>query len=416
MVRRPRPKLSLGEKLLAGRSIGDAIDEELGHFQAGPFDDDAFPSRLHDARVASILGIALGITFFTCFLTGLYSHFAQVPLSIGFLSMPASPAWLYRVTQGLHVASGTAAIPLLLVKLWVVYPQFFTWPPVRDVPHALSRLSLAPLVGGSIFMLFSGLLNTARWYPWEFSFTQTHYWVAWITIGSLLVHIGAQVAIVRQNVGRAAIDRRAVEAPEPPGDGLSRRGLLAATFTSVGAVTLATVGQTFRPLKDLSVLAPRLPDVGPQGIPVNRSAVGARVTALIDSPDYRLTVRGRVDRELSFTLAELRALPQHDADLAITCVEGWSASARWSGVRVRDLLDLAGAPEDAEVVVTSLQARGAFRASELNVPHARHEDTLLALRIDGEELHPDHGFPCRLISPNRPGVQQTKWVTDLEAV
>lgn len=34
--------------------------------------------------------------------------------------------------------------------------------------------------------------------------------------------------------------------------------------------------------------------------------------------------------------------------------------------------------------------------------------------IDGEPLHIDHGFPCRLIAPNRPGVLQTKWVTTLE--
>ena len=379
-----------------------------------PFDADAFPSRLHDERVASILGIALGVAFTTCFLTGLYSHFAQVPLAVGFLSMPATPAWLYRVTQGLHVASGIAAIPLLLVKLWVVYPKLFQWPPVKDVTHALTRLSLVPLVAGSIFLLVTGLLNTARWYPWEFAFTATHYWTAWIVFGSLLVHVGAQLVVLQRNVGPAGRARAAAE-PEPVGDGLSRRGLLTATAAAVGAVTLATVGQTVRPLKGLAVLAPRLPDSGPQGLPVNKSAVGARVTGLIGDPGYRLLVTGRVRRELSLTLADLRALPQHDAELAIACVEGWSASATWSGVRVRDLLELAGAPEDAEVVVTSLQPRGAYRTSELNVPHARHENTLLALRVHGEELHPDHGFPCRLIAPNRPGVQQTKWVTRLEA-
>ena len=41
-------------------------------------------------------------------------------------------------------------------------------------------------------------------------------------------------------------------------------------------------------------------------------------------------------------------------------------------------------------------------------------DTLLALTIGGEPLHIDHGYPCRLIGPNRPGVQQTKWVGRLE--
>ncbi len=275
-----RPRRSLSETLLKEGALGDAFEREVGHLRAGPFDEDAFPSRLHDERLASLLGIALGVSFVTCFLTGLVSHFAQQPLNIGFLSMPASPAWLYRFTQGLHVASGIAAIPLLLIKLWVVYPKFFAWPPVRDPAHALARLSLVPLVAGSIFQLFSGLLNTARWYPWEFAFTATHYWTAWVVIGALLIHIAAQVTIVRRNVGRDAKVRRAQEAPEPPGDGLTRRGLLTATAAAVGAVTLTTVGQTVRPLKDFAVLAPRLPDSGPQGVPVNKSAVGARVTDL----------------------------------------------------------------------------------------------------------------------------------------
>jgi DMSO/TMAO reductase YedYZ molybdopterin-dependent catalytic subunit len=43
-------------------------------------------------------------------------------------------------------------------------------------------------------------------------------------------------------------------------------------------------------------------------------------------------------------------------------------------------------------------------------PHARDELTLIALRLHGEPLHLDHGYPCRLIAPNRPGVLQTKWL------
>jgi DMSO/TMAO reductase YedYZ molybdopterin-dependent catalytic subunit len=412
MVRRPRR--AIGEQVARGRPVGEIIEQDLGHLRAGPFEEDAFPSRLHDERVAALLGIALGVSFATCFLTGLFSHFAQDPLAVGFLSMPASPAWLYRVTQGLHVATGIAAIPLVLVKLWVVSPKLFAWPPVKDPAHALARLSLVPLVGGSLFLLMSGLLNTSRWYPWEFGFREAHFWTAWIVIGSLFIHIGAQIAVVRRTVGRRA---RATLPPEPPGDGLSRRGLLVATGAAVGAVTLTTVGQTFRPLKDIALLAPRLPDVGPQGIPVNRTAAGAGVVELIaDRAAFRLEVTGRVERDLVLTLEDLQALPQHEADLAITCVEGWSASATWGGVRVVDLLEMAGAPAGADVVVRSLQTRASFRSSVLNPAHAEHPDTLLALRIGGEELHPDHGFPCRLISPNRPGVQQTKWVTRLEVV
>jgi hypothetical protein len=402
----------LAQELKAGRTLGDVLEERLAPLRRGPLQPGAFSSRLHDERVATVLGIALGVTFTTCFLTGLISHFAQRPLEIGFLSMPASPAGLYRVTQGVHVASGIASIPLLAAKLWAVYPRLFAFPPVENIVHAFERALIPFLTGGAIFMLFTGLLNTARWYPWGFNFTVTHYWTAWIVIGALIVHIGAKLAVA----GPALRQPRGARSPEMQGDGLSRRGLFGAAGTAVAAVTLTTVGQTFRPLKDLARLAPRRPDAGPQGIPVNKSAVGARVVDAARDADWTLEVGGRVARPLRLSLAQLSELRQREAHLPIACVEGWSAAARWRGVAVGTLLEMAGAEPGAEVVVHSLQERGSYRSSRLNVAHARHPDTLLALRIDGETLHVDHGYPARLIAPNRPGVQQTKWVARLEVI
>jgi DMSO/TMAO reductase YedYZ molybdopterin-dependent catalytic subunit len=107
-------------------------------------------------------------------------------------------------------------------------------------------------------------------------------------------------------------------------------------------------------------------------------------------------------------------MPQHSETLPIACVEGWSASARWTGVRLRDLLDLIGAPEGATAVVESLQPSGAFRRSEVRGNLARDPLTLVALHLNGAPLSIDHGYPCRLIAPNRPGVLQTKWLSRIE--
>ena len=114
---------------------------------------------------------------------------------------------------------------------------------------------------------------------------------------------------------------------------------------------------------------------------------------------------------MSLTLDQLLALPAHDTVLPIACVEGWSYSAPWRGVRVRDLLAMAGADPDRTVLLESLEPRGAYRTSTLNSEQAADRDTLLATHLDGEPLALDHGYPCRLIAPNRPGVLQTKWVT-----
>ncbi|HST42107.1 MAG TPA: molybdopterin-dependent oxidoreductase [Conexibacter sp.] len=414
MVRRPRP--ALGERLRDAdgrrRPLADLVERELAFARVGPFRADAFSSRLHDERTAALLGIALGACFLVCFATGLITQFAQHPLDVGFLSMPASPGWLYRVTQGAHVATGTLAVPLLLAKLWTVYPRLFTWPPIRGAAHALERISLVPLVAGSLFQLGSGLANGAHWRPWSFDFPVAHYWTAWIVIGALIVHVGAKLPVTRRALGRAA---RA--APEPAGSGLSRRGFLTTAFAAAGVITLTTVGQTVRPLRQLALLAPRRPDVGPQGVPVNKAASGAGVVEAAQDPGYRLVVDGDVARPLRLSRDELLALPQHSAELSIACVEGWSSAAVWGGVPIRDLVALAGGdPERCEVVVHSLQESGSYSRSRLNEPHVRERDSLLALTLRGEPLHLDHGYPCRLIAPNRPGVQQTKWVARLEVV
>ncbi len=362
-----------------------------------------FTSPLHDERVAASLGVALGVAFVTCALTGAYSHLLQHEPS--WVTLPARPAGLYRVTQGVHVVTGFATVPLLLAKLWVVAPKLVEWPPVRSVGHALERLALVPLVGGAVFLLVSGIANVARWYPWTFFFPKAHLWAAWILVGALVAHVGATWATAHRVLARPA--RAATGRAD-------RRAFLRGVAATSGLVTLATAGATVPWLSPVSFLAQRRAGGGPQGVPVNKTADAAGVTDAALASSWRLSVTGAVATPLSLSLDDLRAMPQRSAELPIACVEGWSASARWRGVPVRDLLDLAGAADDAEVTVRSLQAQGLYGTSELNRHHAHDRDTLLALEADGEPLHLDHGYPARLIGPNRPGVAQTKWVAELE--
>jgi DMSO/TMAO reductase YedYZ molybdopterin-dependent catalytic subunit len=383
-----------------------------------PLRQGAYQSPLRDERLAAIVGASLGILFSVCFVTGLYSHLHQHPIS--WLPVPSRPAGLYRITQGLHVAAGIASLPVLLVKLWLVWPRFVSFPPVKRLSHLVERIGLFPLVAGAIFMVFSGIANIAQWYPWRFAFPATHYWVAWITMGALLAHVGAKWTITRRAWRRpsrrpalAEADPVLATVAEAPHSGLSRRGLLGATAAAAGALTLTTIGQTWEPLRRVALLAPRDSKTGPQGRPVNRSAANAGVVQSASSPDFRLTVVGRVTRPLSLTLDEVLALPTHEATLPIACVEGWSYSARWRGVRVRDLLALAGAPANSHVHVESLEANSPYRVSFVNAAQTSDYDTLLATHLDGQVLVPDHGYPLRLIGPGRPGVNQTKWVTKL---
>jgi hypothetical protein len=376
--------------------------------------EDDFRSRLRSPAVAARIGLWLGICFGVAFITGLISHYAQqVHQPVPF---PATPAWGYQVTQGLHVVAGTAAVPLLLVKLWTVFPRLFARPPRRIAElllHGAERVSIAVLVAAAIFQLASGLANTAQWYPWHFHFRATHYAIAWVAVGALLIHVAVKLPVIRTAL-RSDVESPVLDLPgTSPGVGaLSRRGLLRTTWGAAGIVTLATAGISVPWLRRVSVLGVRSGN-GPQGVPINKSAAAAGVLSTATSAAYRLTVR-HGDRAESFSLADLRAMRQTTASLPIACVEGWSAGATWTGVPVRDLLDRVGASRGREVTVTSLQPSGPYRVTALPADFADDPRSLVALELGGEPLSIDHGFPCRLIAPDRPGVLQTKWLASLE--
>jgi hypothetical protein len=370
----------------------------------------SFTSPLRHEALTARIGTWLGITFGLCFLTGMISHWYYLP-DLPVLP-PVRPIWGYRVTQGVHVLSGIAAIPLLLVKLWSVYPKLFAEMPFGDVRKlvlsTLERVSIAALVASAIFQLVTGLANAAQWYPWSFSFRSTHYAVAWIAIGSLVVHIAVKLPKIR-----AAYAERLPEPPESH-TGPSRRTILRTAVLASGVAVLAAAGNTVPWLRKVSVFAVRTGE-GPQGVPINRSAEAAGVTTTAKDPGFQLTL-AHGDREVTLSRADLQSMKQRTHSLPIACVEGWSAAATWTGVRLSELLDLVDAPEDAPVRVTSLQTRGAFGVTEIPAKFAQDGLTLLALQLNGSDLTIDHGFPCRLIAPNRPGVFQTKWVTRIEVL
>jgi DMSO/TMAO reductase YedYZ molybdopterin-dependent catalytic subunit len=388
-------------------TLGDLF-EGFERYRLGPLREGWFGSRLHTERTAALLGMALGIAFTVCFLTGLYSHVAEFGPGWAQRFVPAGPTWLFRVTQGIHIVTGMLAVPLLLAKLWTVYPKLWEWPPVRNSLHAIERLSLVALVGGATFQLVTGLLNIFYWYAFPFNFVPAHWAGAWVAIGGLIVHIGAKWEVARRALRRP----QAETARRPAIPGLSRRGFIGVAGATSAVIVATTVGSTTGRLSWAAILAPRRAGVGPQGVPTNHLA-NSQISAAALAADYTLEIVGKVRTPLQLSLADLRAEQLAEEDLPISCVEGWSTSARWRGIRVRDLLDRAGAAHDAHVRVESLQSSGGYRSSVLRPNFTRDGRTLLALELNGEQLHLDHGYPVRLIAPNRPGVHQTKWVSRL---
>lgn len=370
--------------------------------------EEDFRSPLRSATLTSLIGIALGVAFTVCLITGLISHLIQHPPD--WFAWPTRPSWLYRVTQGVHVTTGMVSIPLLAVKLWSVAPKFW-----HRFPIALSKATLIAviergtillLVGSAFFEVLTGLLNVAEAYLWPFFFPEVHHLMAWVLIGSVALHVAVKLPVIVSAV------RREARARTPAGTTVTRRQLLGGITAAGALIAVATLGDKIPALRGVSFLAQRS-GTGPQGLPVNRTAAAAGITADQVGAGYRLTVAG--SRTVDLTLAELTALPQQTVELPIACVEGWSQLATWTGVRLADLLALTDDRAFGEVRMVSFDA-GPYGRSVVPRPLALHPDTLIALSLNGEVLDHDHGFPARLIAPNRPGALQTKWLTRIEVV
>ena len=399
-------------------------------------------SPLRGPWLTSVFGSVLLVGLPIVIVTGLLSYVAYQPqfdgqgfpsdvhgLRLPLFAWPTHPAWLYRLNQGLHVAIGLALVPVVLAKLWSVIPKLFAWPPARSVAQLVERASLALLVGSILFELATGILNIQYDYVFGFDFYTAHYFGAWVFIAAFVSHVSLKLPTMRRSLKARRLrdelrvplsqtipeplDEHGLVALHPAPPTLSRRGLLAVVGAASGVVTAVTLGETigWRPSALLSARGQSY-GTGPTKFQVNRTARTAQITTEQTGDSWRLTVVG--DRTLTLSRADLLALPQHTARLPIACVEGWSTVQTWTGVRLRDLADMAGAPRLESALVTSLEKRGAFTRAVLNPGQVRTGDALLALKVNGADLSLDHGFPARVIVPALPGVHNTKWVQRIE--
>jgi DMSO/TMAO reductase YedYZ molybdopterin-dependent catalytic subunit len=391
--------------------------------------------------LTSVLGSVLLVTLPVVILTGLLSYLAYapqlgqaIPGHVGWLRLPGfdwptEPSWLYRLNQGLHVGLGLVLIPVVLAKLWSVIPRLFAWPPISSIAQLLERLSLIMLVGGILFEIVTGVLNIQYDYIFGFSFYTAHYFGAWVFIAGFIMHI--VVKIPRMVSGLRSLPLRKVlrtntseTRPEPPDpDGLvsvdpadptmSRRGALG--LVGAGAVLMAvlTAGQTIDGiLRPAALLLPRGRSRAGD-FQVNKTATAAGIDPRSVGAQWRLTLRVGA-AAVTLDRATLAGMPQHSARLPIACVEGWSTTQNWSGVRLADLARLAGVAAPRSARVMSLQRGGAFGQATLQANQIADPDALLALRVNGADLSLDHGYPARIIVPALPGVHNTKWVAAID--
>lgn len=131
----------------------------------------------------------------------------------------------------------------------------------------------------------------------------------------------------------------------------------------------------------------------------------------VDINEYTLEIRGLVDSPKSFSYDEVISFQPYTKIVTLYCVEGWNAKILWEGVRIKDLIDSAGAKDEANTVI--FHAYDGYTSS-LPLYYVRGADLLLAYRMNNVTLPPERGYPFQLVAEDKWGYKWVKWVTKIE--
>ena len=247
---------------------------------------------------------------------------------------------------------------------------------------------------------------------------------------------------LRRRAGLATPRSMSREPVPPPPAGFDRRRFLFGSAVAAGlAVTTGFVGEYLVRRSDATAsrASVRLPGVADAGQPTSPGAdlgiPGAQPfitpnddfyrvdTALfvpaVKAEGWSLAVSGMVDHPLTITYEQLLARPLIQRDVTLTCVSNdvggrYAGNARWTGVRLKDLLDEAG----IQPGVTQLVSRSTdgFTTGTPAPIALDGRDAMLAVAMNGEPLPLEHGFPVRMVIPGLYGYESAcKWIAEIEA-
>ncbi len=139
---------------------------------------------------------------------------------------------------------------------------------------------------------------------------------------------------------------------------------------------------------------------------------------VVDGETWRLSLEGLVREPLGLRLEDLRALPAVSQVVTMQCISNriggdLTGTSRWTGLRFKDLLDLAGLQPGAQEIF--IESADGFYES-VSLEDAMDERTLLVYEMNGQPLPVEHGFPLRVYIPDRYGMKQPKWIERMEVI
>ncbi|MDP9439975.1 MAG: molybdopterin-dependent oxidoreductase [Actinomycetota bacterium] len=152
-----------------------------------------------------------------------------------------------------------------------------------------------------------------------------------------------------------------------------------------------------------------------------------KVMAAHNFADYKLEIGGLVERPMVFTLEDLRVFPTKQTQRVLhNCVQGWSSIGEWTGVPLRQIVELVRPlPEAKHICFLSMQDAGTDEPSAegqgqfyetVDLDYAYHPQCILAYEMNGGPLPIQHGAPLRLRLETQVGFKMAKWIERIDFV
>ena len=131
-------------------------------------------------------------------------------------------------------------------------------------------------------------------------------------------------------------------------------------------------------------------------------------TQYIDQSTYHLGISGLVNQTMEYTYEDLvKNFQSHQVVATLLCVEGWSATILWQGVRISDLLQEAGVNQNATTLIFS--AVDGYTTA-LPLSYIEQNNIILAYKMNNVTLTPQTGWPLMLVAQNMYGYKWIMWL------
>ncbi len=134
--------------------------------------------------------------------------------------------------------------------------------------------------------------------------------------------------------------------------------------------------------------------------------------AHIDPDRWSLSITGLVDNDIIIPFKEIQSMKLSEVKSDFHCVEKWSIpDNRWKGVKIKNLFNKISIKPEARFAM--VYSWGGYD-SDIDLDALLHENTILAWERNGKPIEPEHGYPLRLIIPDRYAYKSVKWVVEIE--